>query len=54
MIRYLLDKCQCRLYLNRYLEERLLKARTYLKELAKAGVQVDELDLFLARIKPID
>ena len=54
VIRYLLDKCQCRLYLNRYLEERLLKARIYLKELAKAGVQVDELDLFLARIKPID
>jgi hypothetical protein len=36
------------------LEERQLKAQTYLKELAKAGVQVEELGLFLARIKPID
>lgn len=54
VIRYLLDKCNCRQYLNRCLEERLQKTASYLAALAQAGVQTQELALFLARVKPID
>jgi len=54
VIRYLLDKANCRAHLNRHLKERLLKTAGYLERLKQAGVQTEELELFLARMRPID